>query len=240
MQINKNIHKKIMLDILSDMSSDPVLSINLGFKGGTACYFVYNLDRFSVDLDFDLLNKNKKDIITQRLKTILEKYGVIQVSKGGFTKLKYSENLPSLKIDVSEHFEINKFNTYEIKDVVSGIPLKLLSKKDMFAHKLVALKDRYESKKSNKQIANRDLYDINFFFDNNWEFNSKIIKHRTKQDVIDYFRELKNFIENKVDNKKILDGLGSLVNDKQREFIKNNLKDEVIRKLSIQIEVLRN
>jgi len=60
MIVNKEEHKKIMLNILADISSNPLLSVNLGFKGGTCAYFLYGLNRFSVDLDFDLLDAGKK------------------------------------------------------------------------------------------------------------------------------------------------------------------------------------
>ena len=53
MDVNR--HKFYMLQILKDIYSDPKLSTALGFKGGTALMFFYNLPRFSVDLDFNLL-----------------------------------------------------------------------------------------------------------------------------------------------------------------------------------------
>ena len=41
--------------ILKDIYADITINSLLGFKGGTCAYFFYNLPRFSVDLDFDLL-----------------------------------------------------------------------------------------------------------------------------------------------------------------------------------------
>ena len=54
MDLNK--HKFFMLQILRDIYSDLELANNLGFKGGTALMFFYNLPRFSVDLDFNLIS----------------------------------------------------------------------------------------------------------------------------------------------------------------------------------------
>ena len=48
-------HKNILIKILKDIYTDATISPILGFKGGTAATFFYDLDRFSVDLDFDLL-----------------------------------------------------------------------------------------------------------------------------------------------------------------------------------------
>jgi predicted nucleotidyltransferase component of viral defense system len=46
-----------MLQILRDIYSDLELANVLGFKGGSALMFFYNLPRFSVDLDFNLITK---------------------------------------------------------------------------------------------------------------------------------------------------------------------------------------
>jgi predicted nucleotidyltransferase component of viral defense system len=239
MIINKQQHKKMMLDILSDISSDPILAINLGFKGGTCVYFLYSLDRFSVDLDFDLLDIEKKEEALNRLDLLLVKYGKVSTDGTMRRKVKYSEESATLKVDVSDRIEINALNTYEVKDIVSGVPLKILSKKDIFAHKLVAISNRYNNKTTNKVITNRDLYDVNFFFDNKWAFNEKIIELRVGKKAVEYLADLKKLIEDKVDAKKILDGIGALVDDKKRLWVRRNLKQEVLKKLSLQIESMR-
>ncbi len=240
MLLDKQEHREKMLNILADISADQILATNLGFKGGTACYFVYGLDRFSVDLDFDLLDKDKQDDVLKRIDNILSKYGKIKMVGSIFSrKVKYNEESSAIKIDVSDRIKNNSLNTYKVKDVASGIPLKILCKEDMFAHKLIALKDRYDSKAVNKRIANRDLYDIEFFFRKNWKINDEIIELLTGKKTVEYLRDLKVFVEEKVDEKKILDGLGALIDDNQRHWVKNNLKNEVIKRLSIRIESMR-
>ena len=49
-------HKNILVGILKDVFRDASLAPFLGFKGGTAAMLFYELPRFSVDLDFDLLD----------------------------------------------------------------------------------------------------------------------------------------------------------------------------------------
>ena len=237
MRIDKEKHKKIMLSILADISKDPELSVNLGFKGGTCCYFVYGLDRFSVDLDFDLLDVEKKDLVLKKMDELLKKYGTTKKeSKESRVKLKYSDDSSALKIDISSRDELNRLNSYEITDIVSGVPLNILKQEDMFAHKLVAIKDRFENRSANKIIANRDIYDINFFFNKNWGINYEIVALRRKKDAKLYFKELMEFIKKNVDNKNILDGIGALVSDEKRKWVKNELKNEVIKQLAIQIK----
>src|SRR3990172_10864567 len=74
-------HRTIMINVLKDIYSDIEISSLLGFKGGTALYFFYNLPRFSVDLDFDLLDESKKDIVFEHVLKIVEKYGELRVKK---------------------------------------------------------------------------------------------------------------------------------------------------------------
>ena len=53
-----SIHKNILFQILKDIYSDTTIAPLLGFKGGTAALLFFELDRFSVDLDFDLFDSN--------------------------------------------------------------------------------------------------------------------------------------------------------------------------------------
>lgn len=239
MRMNKEEHRRRMLKILDDISSNPKLALNLGFKGGTCCYFIYGLDRFSVDLDFDLLHSEKKNQVLSELDKVLKGHGEVKMEGNVFArKIKYNDESNTVKIDISDRFDINRLNIYEIKDVVSGLPLKVLSQSDIFAHKLVALTERYNNKIKNKVIANRDLYDINFFFDNDWRYSQSIIELRSQKTCREYFKEVLKMIERHVDEKNILEGLGSLVEDKKRNWIKNNLKKAVLKKISMEIEVL--
>lgn len=237
MKLNKNEHRRTMLKILEKISADALLSNNLGFKGGTACYFLHGLDRFSVDLDFDLLNEEKDEIVKKHLLKILNKYGSVKTKTS--IKVSYSDEYQALKIDLSDRHENNKLNTYKVKDVVSGISLKVLQKEDIFAHKLVALTDRSASSgNKDRFIANRDLYDIHFFFKNGWKFNKKIIEQQTGKKVQEYLQEAIKFIEKYSNETNISARLGELVDDEEREWVKNNLKNEVLKQLAIEIKIL--
>ncbi len=50
MMLDPITHKNISL-YFKDIYTDPMIGPILGFKGGTAVYLFYNLNRFSVDLD---------------------------------------------------------------------------------------------------------------------------------------------------------------------------------------------
>ena len=63
------LHKFQLLKLLTAIVDDPQISQRLYFKGGTCAAMAGFLDRFSIDLDFDL----RKSVNKSKLKTGLEK-----------------------------------------------------------------------------------------------------------------------------------------------------------------------
>ena len=73
--MDKQKHKLYMAQILSLIFKDKDLCNVMGFKGGTALMFFHKLPRFSTDLDFNLLDTNKLDIVyANNEKEILHHY----------------------------------------------------------------------------------------------------------------------------------------------------------------------
>jgi predicted nucleotidyltransferase component of viral defense system len=219
-------HEIILKKILADVFSDKKLQTVLAFKGGTCLYFFYDLDRFSTDLDFNLLS-DKLD--TENMTTILSKYLTLEenISKrntwlwvGTFKKGKQK-----IKIEISKRsFD----DTYENKDFY-GFTVPTMSTDCMFAHKLCAITDR-------KRLQNRDIYDSLFMFEKGFKINEKIIKERTGKDLSTYYRDLIHFIEKKVKPNLILNGLGEVLNEKQKAFTKANLINRILFELKIRIK----
>jgi len=81
MTLDYSIHKNIQLQILKEIYSDTTLAPHLGFKGGTAALMFYDLDRRSVDLDFDLLDENKEKEVFEKVLKIAQGYGEIRESR---------------------------------------------------------------------------------------------------------------------------------------------------------------
>ena len=116
MTLNTPVHKNVLLQILKDVYSDSAIAPFLGFKGGTAAFMFYGLSRFSVDLDFDLLDDSKEDIVFERIEKILKKYGVIkQATRKRFSiffLLSYQEHAHNIKVEINRRmfgsrFELN-------------------------------------------------------------------------------------------------------------------------------------
>ena len=228
MTLDINIHKNILLKILKDIYTDSSLGPVLGFKGGTAVYLFYELNRFSTDLDFDLLDKSKEQEVFNKIESIVKKYGVIKEKTNKrntlFFLLSYFEDDQNIKIEINKRDFGSK---YEVKNYL-GISMLVMKKEDMFAHKLVAMTER-------NKIANRDIFDIYFFLNNNWGINKEIVKKRTKIKFVDYLKKCIKFIEG-ISSRNILSGMGELIDKKQKVWVKSKLQQDVIFLLKLMLD----
>lgn len=57
--LNNEIHEKYMENILTTIFADEIGKY-LAFKGGTLAYRNHSLDRFSTDIDLDILDSDKE------------------------------------------------------------------------------------------------------------------------------------------------------------------------------------
>ena len=217
-----NKHKFFMLQILRDIYSDLELANALGFKGGTALMFFHELPRFSVDLDFNLIQpcKEKETVVFQKLRNILLKYGRLddetQKFFGPVLVLDYGKGERKLKVDISNRQYDNR---YEIKTFM-GINMFVMTIADMFAHKLCALLNRNE-------LTNRDIFDCWFLMENRIPINKAIVESRMNLPFPDY---LQNCIDtlNKITDKGLLNGIGDLVDEKMKKIVRTKLRNEAM------------
>jgi predicted nucleotidyltransferase component of viral defense system len=178
----------------------------------------YGLDRFSVDLDFNLLAAKLDDKLLTGI--IKQQLVISEATNKHFTWLwlgSYESAQQKVKIEVSKR---SYPDVYVNKDFY-GLTVPTLEPSCMFAHKLCAITDR-------KKLQNRDLYDAHFMFSRNFEINKEIIKLRTGKTLKAYFVELIGFIETRVNESSILDGLGELLTDAQKDSTKSTLKRDLL------------
>jgi len=221
LDINK--HKFFLVSVLKDIYSDTELAVSLGFKGGTAQMLFYDLPRFSVDLDFNLLDPDKSSVVFMEVKTILMKYGSIkdeaEKHKGLLLVLNYGAHERNLKVEISSREFPDR---YEIRNYL-GIPMYVMVKPDLFAHKLCALLDR-------NVFTNRDIFDIYYFLKQRTPVNENIIRQRMGIALTDYLDMCIDKIESKKSN-SLLNGLGEFVDTDLKEFVRTKLKKETIQLL---------
>ncbi|MCF7799389.1 nucleotidyl transferase AbiEii/AbiGii toxin family protein [Candidatus Babeliales bacterium] len=235
MTLDIAIHRNILIHILKDIFTDEDLGVSLGFKGGTAAYLFYGLSRFSVDLDFDLLDFAQEDLVFEKLRTILKEYGsLLDARKKRFSffyLLSYDnkiQNAYNIKIEINRR---NFGSRYELKSYLS-IPMKVMIQEDMFANKLVAMFERMGK-------TNRDIFDVWFFLKNNWPINEKIIEKRTEMSIQQFLQKCIDLLEN-MSNRGILSGIGELLDSKQKLWAKEKLKSETIFLLKLKLDSLKN
>ena len=220
-------HKNILVKILKDIYTDAGIGPALGFKGGTAAYLFHKLSRASLDLDFDLLDETREDYVFQKVKEIAKQYGKIKESRKKrfslFILLSYEDDVPNVKIEINRR----EFGSrYELKSYL-GISMLVMIREDMFAHKLVAMHERMGK-------ANRDIFDVWFFLRNDWPVNKEIVEKRTGMSFKGFLRKCVEALQ-KLPDRGILAGMGELLDDKQKTWVKVNLRKDTIFLLKLKL-----
>ncbi len=224
------IHKAWLYSILTEIADHSFLASVLRFKGGTCAAMLDLLARFSVDLDFDLIDSSQVSAVQKELEKIFKKLGLSikdQSQKAPQYFLKYpSQNRDrnTLKLDVSfPPTQANDYEAYRLKDIDRIFNCQ--TPESMFANKLVALKDRYEKTGA---IAGRDMFDLHSFFMRGMAFKSEIIVERRQSDVRSYLKELKAFIETNVTQKSMDQDLNTLLPAEEFRKMRTLIKPQVL------------
>jgi predicted nucleotidyltransferase component of viral defense system len=214
--------------ILQELFRDDEISAQLIFKGGTCLMLFYGLDRFSTDLDFDLRD-GAGELNVEKTDKILRKYLDIKDSAKKantyFWSGSYERGMQKIKIEINRRKYPQSFDIQDLQ----GVSIPTMSKGKMLSHKLCAITDR-------RTIQNRDLYDANFMLHKAlWEPDEEIIRLRTGMDTTSYYRKIAEFIDSKEIRKDVLFGMGEILDDKQKTWVKNHLVDELKSQLLIRI-----
>lgn len=218
--VDINKHKFFLFQILKEIYEDKELAGILGFKGGTALMFFYELPRFSVDLDFNLLNPDKEDMVYGKVRDILLKHGTIHDEAKKFygiiSVLDYGAGERKLKVEISNR---SFGDRYEVRNLL-GVNMQVMVTPDMFAHKLCAMLDR-------TAITNRDIFDCWFFMSNKTPLNKAIVEARMEMPLADYLQKCIDTLEGMSD-KGMLNGLGELMDEDMKKFVRTKLRTETI------------
>ena len=187
--------------------------------------FFHNLPRFSTDLDFNLLDTDKLDIVYAKVRQILLQFGTIddEAKKqfGPILVLNYCKGERMLKVEIStRQFD----NHYEMR-TLAGTDIRVLRTADMFAHKLCAMGER---------LSPRDVFDVWFFLQQlHANINETIIMERTGKSVSEYANWCAVRVR-EASPKLLMQGLGEVVDDtRTKTFIKTKLIEETAQALDL-------
>lgn len=223
-------HKNHMYRLLRAILTDEVMALRMQFKGGTYAAMRGVLDRFSVDLDFDLPDISIKGQIRKRCYEVFKDLDLTIKDESKqqlqfFLRYETKDQVRNtLKLEINDQPSL--YNLYEkvylpeIGMYSSGHTLDT-----MFANKLVAALGRFQ--KTGK-IAGRDFYDIHSFMLQGLTVNIPVVEERTGKHYTVYLNELVSFVETKVTEKSLNEDLNLLLEKAKLPNIVKNLKQELI------------
>jgi len=102
---------------------------------------------------------------------------------------------------------------------------------DMFAHKLIAMHERIER-------TNRDIFDVCFFLNNNWPINEELVEKRANMSFEKFLNRCIEKLEKRPE-RSILAGMGELLDEKQKVWVKAKLKKDTIFLLKLMLNNLK-
>jgi len=202
----------------------------LRFKGGTCAAMRGLLNRFSVDLDFDLLSIDDTATARTHLETI---FTALHLTVKDSSKsvpqyfLRYDapsnkRNTIALDITVPPP-QSNEYELIRLPDIDRFVPCHTIA--TMVANKLVTPLDRYAK---HGTIAGRDIYDIHHFLFHGMPWSAAVLEERTGMKPPAFFAALHNFIDKHVTQTIIDQDLNMLLEPVHFQQIRHTIKQETL------------
>lgn len=224
------LHKFQLQQLLIAVVDDSYLSQFSCFKGGTCAEMSGFLDRFSIDLDFDLVGQLDEKKIRSHINKITKQLDLTNENSNKeslFFNFKY-KSPPNQRNTLKFSFYPNLVvsNDYEprfLPEINRTVRCQTLE--TMFANKLVAPIDRFER---HDKPAGRDIYDISYFFSQGYRFKEEIIIERTGLKVNKYIKKLIDFIEKEITQDVINQDLNTLLPLSRFNKVRKTLKRDAL------------
>lgn len=232
------LHKSFLNRVLMEIIDRPILAQHLAFKGGSCASMLGYLDRFSIDLDFDLLKNADEAALREEFHKsfdALDLQVIGEYDRVLFFQLRYPNDpgkRNTLKVSASNVWiHANQYRVQYFAEIDRLMNSQTIE--SMFANKLVAITDRYELHHS---IAGRDIYDIHYFFIHGYTYHAPIIQERTGLVLKDYLSQLIRFISDHVTQTAIDEDLNTLLPPKKFQQIRKILIPETVSILTQELE----
>lgn len=234
-------HEAREVKLIVRIAGDPVLALHLAFKGGTALRLVYLSDRYSNDLDFDLVGDDAPtaDAVFQRLMRLVERERFEVVD----AKVKRSTILLSvrergwkrqLKIEVSRLPRPGGAPTV-VRNVVTSVypvPTNVLTypMPVLLSGKMLAVLER-------RRATPRDLYDLWWLLSRKIEEDRPYLVAASTADYGDR-RALYRFLVERVDrygDRQIATELCAMLPKNRRSWVREELKERTKELLMLRM-----
>ena len=223
--------------LLIEIIDQPVMVHNLALKGGTCASMLGYLDRFSVDLDFDVLKSADEAQLRLEFHQVFDYLGLIIVKEFDpalFFQLRYPNDpgkRNTMKVSASNlRVKANQYKVQYLTEIDRLANCQTIE--TMFANKLVAVMDRYDT---HRTIAGRDIYDIHYFFVHGYSYHAPVIQERTGLMPSAYLEKLTDFIKEHGTQTIINQDLNTLLLPGHFQQIRKILIPETLSLLTLEI-----
>ncbi len=223
-------HKVQMYRLLTAILNHNWLSSQLVFKGGTCAALRGWLDRFSVDLDFDLISKTTKNQAKTEILDIVKRLN-FEIKDQSQHHLQFFLKYDSppltrntLKLEIND--QVSPHNRSELANLDELNRLALCqTQSTMVANKLIACLGRL---KNTGKIAGRDFYDLHHFLSQGFAIDWLIVEERSGQSPQAYLTSLIHYLENDLTDEKLYEDINPLLPSNQIKSSVMHLKEELL------------
>jgi hypothetical protein len=187
------------------------------------------LDRYSTDIDLDLLDHAYEQQVIDEITALLSRLGDIKNTTLGADLhrwiFRYDLQSTNIKVELNKRDLI--YNQYEIKNIQEQ-DILCMDTSSMVTNKLLALESRR---------YNRDLYDTHFFRVQGYEYDENIIQARSGKTVKELITHIiQELPDHYAENTILADGMGDVLTDVQKPRVKNHLVTETIHLLQLYLD----
>lgn len=223
----------VQLEVLHKLSSSDLRRV-LCFKGGTALHMIFNMDRYSEDLDFSLSANFPAEKILSLIKELLKDEDVTDFAikrKTVLVEMRQSFKPYNFRVKL----EINTDNIVpaELKTLYSefepaSFNLQIMRTDHLIAQKIRAFVQRKKG---------RDLYDLWFILRTKLPIDIQLVSKLTDMPSNKVYEEIEKRVSD-ISEKQLASDLNPFINPTRRAWAKKDLKNEVVR-LLLALETLQ-
>lgn len=214
----------VQLEVLRRLSESSLRRI-LCFKGGTALHLVFNMDRYSEDLDFSLTTPtDPKEILSSVLRILKEEEITDQAIKRKTILIEMRQ--PFVPQNFRVKLEINTDNivpaelrTLYSEYVPASFTLQIMRTDHLIAQKIRAFLERKKG---------RDLHDLWFILKTRLNIDTPLFSQLTKIPEKDVLSTIESNIS-KFSEKQLVADLTPFVKKPLRDWIRKGLKEDTLQ-----------
>lgn len=227
-------HQSRMYRLLIAIADDAFLAKQLRFKGGTCAAMRSLLPRFSVDLDFDMVDESGAKEVRSHLEKVFKTtdFTIDDQSRRYiqyFLKYQSEPRMRStLKVDVSTiSSPKNIYEPVRLEDIDRVFYCHTVP--TMVANKLVALLGR-------KRLVGRDVFDIHQFFWDGRKYDPDIVTERTGKSLCQVLEKSIQLLEKTLTQTTIDQDLNTLLAPELFKRLRKTLKQETLMLLKDELK----